>query len=249
MLNFLNIHPGHAFTRRMYAKFSHMVKIDKNPNVNPEITVKFKLKQYYHINLDVEFCRDCQTWLTFLEKGRLSVCCPYVDLSKKYSAKDLFLFTDSSAKHDFGFGLCSQRTGYLANGRKGFIREDPSIAFLELYAVGLTIFTWAAELKNLRFSLFCDNQSVVNMINKTTSGCSKCMVLIRMLTLKSLEINTCIFAKFVPTKQNVLTDALSRQNLAKFRRDLQHLGMNGHPSQLSAELWLLSKFWCENIYA
>ena len=68
VLNFLNraIHPGHVFTRRMYAKFSHVVKIDNNPNANPEITLKFKLKQFHHVNLDAEFHRDCQTWLNIL---------------------------------------------------------------------------------------------------------------------------------------------------------------------------------------
>ena len=178
------------------------------------------------------------------------MCRLYVDLSIKYTAKDLFFFTDNSARHDFGFGAMFRKNWLFGQWEEGFIKDkDPSIAFLELYAVCIAVFTWAAELKNLRFSLYCDNQSVVNMINKTTSGCSKCMVLIGMLTLKSLEINTRIFAKYVSTKQNLLADVLSRQNLVKFKRDLQHLDMNEHPSQLPDELWPLSKFWHENINA
>ena len=54
--NFLNraIIPGHAFTRRMYAKLK---LIDKNGN---------PLKQHHHIWLNAQFIQDCYVWKMFL---------------------------------------------------------------------------------------------------------------------------------------------------------------------------------------
>ena len=81
-------------------------------------------------------------------------------------------------------------TGCTKNGLQKFIRQQkPSIEFLELYAVTAAVLSWIHQYKNSRIILFCDNQSVVDMINITSTSCRHCMVLIRMIVLKGLIEN------------------------------------------------------------
>ena len=82
----------------------------------------------------------------------------------------------------------------------------------------VAVVNWIHNFKNKRILLFCDNQSVVQMINKSSSRCKKCMVLIRMITLQGLINNVRIFAKYVPIWANDKADALSRMDLDRFWR-------------------------------
>ena len=41
---------------------------------------------------------------------------------------------------------------------------------------------------------FCDNKSVVEMINQSVCGCLRCMALIRVITLTSIRNNVRFFA-------------------------------------------------------
>ena len=72
------------------------------------------------------------------------------------------------------------------------------------------------------------------------------MKLIRKLTLKSLEMNIRVFAKYVETKQNYYSDALSRNQMDRFRRlGIEHLReFNSVPDETPSELMpILNKFW------
>ena len=51
----------------------------------------------------------------------------------------------------------------------GLKKFKPSIEYLELYAVTAAVLTWIHQFKNRRIILFCDNQSVVDMINLTST--------------------------------------------------------------------------------
>ena len=201
-LNFLNkaIFPGRAFTRRMYAKFSN-------------ISQHRKLKKHHHINLDQEFKNDCKVWLTFLNDDNvMSVYRPFVDLAVIRNATELFFYTDASMslRHG-GFGAVFGKNWLAGQWGKTFLSEaKPSIEFLEMAALVIAVFTWIDSLANSRVVLFCDNTSVVKMLNSTSSSCDKCMKLIRLLTLKCLNFNTRIFGKHVRYESNEIADALSR---------------------------------------
>ena len=73
------------------------------------------------------------------------------------------------------------------------------------------------------------------------------MVLIRMLTLRGLEANTRIFAKWIKGSNNGLSDALSRQKFDKF----EHLAMkqgikiDKSPTPLLKEMWPPGKIWID----
>ena len=141
-----------------------------------------KLKSYHHIKLDQEFKSDCLTWLSFLqneEGDRIQkvMCRPWVDLTVCKEAPELDFFTDASGgKETGGCGGVLQNEWFKATWNPSFMEEkNPSIAYLELFALVSAVIIWKAKLANSRFTMFCDNQAVVEMVNNLTSGCQNCI--------------------------------------------------------------------------
>ena len=131
-LNFINrvIVPGRAFTRQMYAKFSGI----KNGATT--------LKPHHHVKLDKEFKMDCKIWEMFLQ-DITSITRLFIDISREITSDKLFFYSDTSAKEDFGYGAIFGNRWMFGKWQENFIRDcDPSIEFLELFAVCAAIFTW-----------------------------------------------------------------------------------------------------------
>ena len=147
---------------------------------------------------------------------------------------------------NWDLGVCWTTNGYRVFGRLGLLKTRNPAEFLELYALTAGLLTWNKEtqLNNNRIVIFCDNQAVVQMINDMSSGCSKCMRLLRILTLDGLRHNRRVGAKFVPTKLNGLADALSRGQWSRFRKLGPH--MNENPDVISTEVWPVWKVWENN---
>ena len=116
LLNFLHraIVPGRAFTRRMYAKFSHI--IDKNGN---KVAGAIR-KPHHHVRLDAEFKADCNIWREFLvmqDKNKSLLCRPFVDVSETPQAETLKFFMDVAKGERLGMGGCMKLTVFLRNGK------------------------------------------------------------------------------------------------------------------------------------
>ena len=75
-----------------------------------------------------------------------------------------------------------------------------------------------------------------------TSSGANCMYLIRILTLNNLKFNRSAFARYLSTKQNYLSDALSRSQLERFIR-LALISINKFPDKLPELIWPPSKIW------
>ena len=71
------------------------------------------------------------------------------------------------------------------------------------------------------------------------------MVLIRQLTLRSLQYNVRNFARHIFGKMNILPDLLSRGKMEAFHRHRKALQMNKEETTPATELWPLSSFWRE----
>ena len=111
---------------------------------------------------------------------------------------------------NLGPGAIFNKSWLFTQWEEGFIESvNPSIEFLELYALCIAVFTWAPRLRNRRFILYCDNQSSVDMIQGISSKCKYCMTLIRKVTLKGVEMNFRLFADHIEGKKNCLSDSLS----------------------------------------
>ena len=108
------------------------------------------------------------------------------------------------------------------NWNANFIQEQkPSIEFLELFALTIAMVSWSElrnDLDNCRITIFCDNEAVVNMVNNMASSCSQCQKLIRILALGGIRFNRKVTVRHVRLKQNMLLDALSRNDYRRFWR-------------------------------
>ena len=126
-------------------------------------------------------------------------------------------YTDASANPLLGAGGYSGEDWFILQWEEDFIMDQrPSINYLELYAVAVSIYSWIYKYSNQKVTLFCDNMSVVHMINSNSSKCQNCMVLIRLIVLQCLKFNVLVTAKHVKGVQNNFADLLSRMNLKQF---------------------------------
>lgn len=210
LLNFLcrAIVPGRAFTRRFYFYMRG-------------------LKQHHHLRVNTQIRKDLKVWKAFLTEPIVSIARPFMDFNQTLQADVLEFFTDASKRTDFsGFGCYFRPQWTWGQFPQRLVQDyDLSICFLELYAVCVAVELWTHRLKNKRVVIFCDNQAVVAMINKSSSSCPKCMGLIRMMVYTSMYFNTRYFARYIPTDDNNLADALSRQQLDRF---WQHAPQDTH---------------------
>ena len=237
----------------MYSKFGGIfdVKHVKSGLHNGEavnIVRHYKLKQHHHMRLDCKFKADCEMWLLFLTmEGHLAGCSPVnrsmIDVLGKFvTSTEIYFYSDASAAANLGFGCLLNKRWIKGDWNAEFMKEhEPSIEYLELFALFAGMITWAKELSNYRIIVFCDNMAVVHMINNLTSSCRNCMLLLRLLVLNSLIFNRRVTVKYVKSADNFLADALSRGQMSHFRRLAPDMAKT--PDVIDECIWPLSKLW------
>ena len=236
LLNFFNraIVPGRTFTRRIYDN----VKI-KDKHGAP-------LKNHHHILLHKGLRLDCRVWLEFLSmstKNHSLICRPFMDLDAILHVESIGFFSDASLNKDLGMGaIFGDRWIVYKWGSEFITKYEPSIEYLELYALVAGILTWSKKLQNCRILVNCDNESVVYMVNKLTSRCPQCMKLIRLLTLDGIISNRRVFVKHLRSEQNFLADSLSRMQFQHFWH-LTPSTMMKFPDTIHKDIWPLEKLW------
>ena len=148
-LNFLcrGVVSGYAFTRRLYALTAG----------------KQYLKQHHHVKLNYEYRQDLEMWKDFLKRPE-AYCHPFLDFATILQVDKINFYTDVAKTH--GFGGYFNRKWMFAEWNHDFIEKvDPSITYLELFAVTAGILSLAHLFKNRRVVLFCDNMGAVEIIN------------------------------------------------------------------------------------
>ena len=202
---------------------------------------------HHHIKLDREFKDDCEMWRWFLlSEEKQGICRPFLDLHETLEATVLDLYTDAAKGRKLGMGGVFQQDWFFAKWETNYIEVfDPSIEYLELLGVCTAAFIWTNRIKNKRVVLFCDNQSVVSMVNSSSFSCKNCMKLLRLLTLRCMQFNTRVFARWVRGSSNLRADMLSRQKILPFLKLKTQDGLfhNELPEKLPEELWPASKLW------
>ena len=228
ILNFLCrcIVPGRAFLRRLYVPHGGQGKT---------------LKPHHHIKITEENRLDLMVWRQFLMTPNRYYR-PFMEV-KSINAEDIDMFSDASGNYSLGFGTyCGPEWTFGQWDHDFCSRYKPSIEYLELFGVLVAVLNWIRLFENRRVVLFCDNESVVHMINNSSSNCKNCIVLLRLLVAESINMNVRVFAKHVGTKLNGKADALSRLDFDRFRR-LSDGSMNDEPSIIPEHIWPLSKIW------
>ena len=192
---------------------------------------------------------DLEMWKIFLHHHTV-LARPFLDFSGQgcLNAEKIFMFSDASGNYELGLGaICGTSWTFAQWPNKFCNMKKPSIEYLELFAVLTGVLLWIHRFKNKRIILYCDNQSVVSMINNSTSSCRNCMVLIRLLVLKGLVENVRIFASHIDGKSNFYSDSLSRLQLDRFRKlSIQHnRNFEQFPTDMPEELWPMQKLWLD----
>ena len=203
-LNFLcrAIVPGRVFVRRLYAATSGLTK-------------KGKLKPHHHVRISKENRMDLLIWHKFLQHP-LVFARPFMDF-EKVTAEVIDMYSDASRNFELGFGAyCGSEWSYGQWDRSFMEWYEPSIEYLELYALLVGVLKWIKLFQNRRIVLFCDNEAVVHMVNNNSSKCKNCMKLIRILVLECMVQNVRVLARHVGTKDNGKADALSRLDFRRF---------------------------------
>ena len=200
-LNFLCrcIVPGRVFLHGLY---SHVLP---------------KLKPHHHLKITGEMKMDLQMWQQFLLHPSI-FCRPFADFKTSNTAVEINLYTDAVKSANCGAGgVCHNQWFFVGWTQKFLIQKDPSIEYLELYAVTAGVLLLLHKYPDHKIVLFCNNQSVVTMINSNTSSCRNCMLLLRIIVLHSLKTNTLVRAKYVKSKLNSRADAISRRRFDLFK--------------------------------
>ena len=225
-LNFLCrcVVPGCAFTRRLY-------------NFIPT-----NLKSHHHVKVNTEIKLNLYMWQQFLANPTV-FSRPFTDFGVVFDAIDLDLFTNSSHNFSLGCGGIFGNKWFFIGWDSFTALVNPSIKYLELFAVTVAVALWAKEWKIKKIFLFCDNESAVHMINSASSSCRNCMVLIRIITLQGLIHNVRIMAKHVFSRNNPKADALSRRKFNLFKSLAPYA--KDTPEEIPCELWPLSKIWIQ----
>lgn len=116
------------------------------------------------------------------------------------------LYSDASKLH--GYGGCygtSWIQGRWPESWKGY-----HINILEFYPILALVETFGHKLRNSTIKFYCDNKSVVGIINKQSSKSNVIMIMMRRLVLKLLDMKTKFTAVHIPGVSNILSDAISR---------------------------------------
>ena len=186
---------------------------------------------------------DLLMWLEFLKHPSV-FCRPFMDFSSFLIADEIDMYSDASGKMGMG-AICGESWMYWDWSSEFLEEYTPSIEYLELYAVTAAVLSWIDRFRNRGIILFCDNKSVVDMINNTSTSCKNCMVLIRMIVLKGLVDNVRIFARHVPGVQNGLADSLSRNKFSEFYKLCAAEGrsLDSTPTKVPQVLWPIQKIW------
>ena len=201
--------PGHPFVRRM---------IDLAASrPHPESFIR----------LNMEFRSDLQWWSTFLWKWNgVSVVSA---LCKR--PVDAVLTTDASGTWGCG--------GYL--GKEWFQIQwkghwqEVSIAAKELLPIVAACVIWARKMRGQHIQCRCDNSAVVVMINKGTSKNDVAAHLLRCLSFITASQQISLSACHIPGVENAAADALSRNDIFRFRSCVQ--SAKTMPSPISDKLY------------
>ena len=171
--------------------------------------------RFHHIRLNKEFFKDLAMWKIFLSKwnGR-----SFFLESTPTPAQNLELYTDAAGSIGFG-GYFQGRwfQGHWPPNVQLNQQQGISIEWQELFPIVVDCAIWHPLLAGKRLQFWCDNLSVVSIINSGHSKIPRIMDLVRRLVFLSMQHNFVVRARHVPGVSNAIADALSRFQMQPFR--------------------------------
>ena len=163
--------------------------------------------RFLPIRLNKEFFKDLTMWKAFLSgwNGRSF----FLD-STVSTSSDLELYTDAASSVGFGGYFNGQ---WFQGKWLPHMHLSPtkgiSIEWQELFPIVVACALWFPHFSGKRIQFWCDNESVVAIINSGHSKAPRIMDLLRFLVLLSMKHNFFVRARHVPGVSNDIADALS----------------------------------------
>lgn len=167
-------------------------------------------KPFYSVRISPGAKLDAIMWQQFLT--HFNGTSAFLPASWQDSS-NLQFYTDASKTLGYG----AYFAGKWFYGQWPSSANNWSIAVCELFPIVLGLMTWASAMRQKKVTIWCDNKSVTEVINKQASHCPKLMILMRALTLVCLEHNILIRALHIVSFCNKIADSLSRGKIDQFR--------------------------------
>ena len=201
-----------------------------------------RLKPHHHIRIKVENQLDLEVWKTFLTNDDIFTR-KFVDFMDPEFVR-VRMYSDASRNFlKGGFGAWCEDSWLQGFWDMDFMMKlQPSIEFLELFALTAALLAWIHRYQNSRITIFCDNESVCFMVNLSSSRCKHCMILIRLIVLAGLLKNVQIHCKHIRTEFNGRADALSRGQFKRFWR-LSPPSTDYVRTKVPTEIWPMQKLF------
>ena len=171
---------------------------------------------HQHIDLSSPVLSDLHIWKVFLAKFRGWM--PIMD-TKVLHASAIGVFTDAVGNVKLGWGAWLPHLGlwmYSQLEEDFFQKFQPSIDFLELYALLATIVTWAPHLMDHAILFQLDNTSTVFALRNKSSNSNQMLFLLHFLTQFCMAHNITVLARHVHGIHNMICDKLSHFQFQDF---------------------------------
>lgn len=170
------------------------------------------------ISLNAGVREDLRMWSWFLEDYN------GVSMFRNKTFFDnhhLNFFTDAAST--IGFGAVFGPKWFFGDWPQ-IIKEERSIAWMELYPITLAMVFWGHLFKNQSILFHSDNEVVVKIINKQSTREPFMMGLVRLLVLASMKFNVQFKAVHLSGVSNIMCDLLSRRQVNEFKKRAIQIG-------------------------
>ena len=124
---------------------------------------------HHHVRITQDLRMDLKVWELFL-LNPIIFCGPFMDYLP-LQGTDISMFSDASRNFCKGFGAyCGTQWSFGVWDLIFMERAQPSVEYLELFAVTVAVLNWIKLFQNCKIYLFCDNERIVHMLNKSSSS-------------------------------------------------------------------------------
>ncbi|XP_061466237.1 uncharacterized protein LOC133377049 [Rhineura floridana] len=188
--------PGRAFLRRVYDAMAGLSR------------------SYHRTRVTAALRADLTVWSTFLRDFN------GVSLWRRDRLLEAELQVHSDASGAFGFGVILHDSWCHGSWPQGWTLAGLTrdLTFLEFFPIVVAVHLWPDKLCNSSVHFWCDNLPTVHVINTLSSRNPNVMLLVRAFVLQCLRYNIQFLARHVPGIDNSIADALSRNQMEKFRQ-------------------------------
>ena len=185
-------------------------------------------KLHHHIKLNSSTRADIKWWLDFLPSWNgtgLMLRTEWDD------AADINLCTDTAGS--LGFGAYFQRAWIM--GKWSHNQQGRSIQWKELFAIVAAAATWGPTWQRRKIRVYCDNLAIVQVWLAKNPKDKQVAALCRTLFFIAAENHFNISIHHLPGINNPIADALSRQQVQRFKR----LAPEADASPTPTPAWLM----------